>query len=339
VAAPERDANAALGHAAIEGLRRHAFYPLVQLLERLTGGPNTGLASAPWEERIRFRHDPSLAFSISDVVSVRAVRAPGAEPDADAPAFEVTTSFLGLSGGVSPLPAHLAEIVAQEDPDAPRLRDFLDLFHHRLLSFLYRARARCDMPGGWRSDLADPWSRRVLALLGMDVTFGETPGPLRDWRLLRLAPILAERNVTAHAVEAAVADALEPILGKVGVAVELFAGAWIEIPVDQQCRLGRVASLGDLVVGTRVYDVAGRFRVVIGPLGGELYRRFVGECVLREVEEIVNGLVTEPIEHEVILLLGEDATPALKLGTARMGRNSWLGGRRGQVRVRAESAA
>jgi type VI secretion system protein ImpH len=159
--------------------------------------------------------------------------------------------------------------VAQEEVDQTRLRDFLDLFHHRVLTLFHRARARSDLPGGHRADLRDAWSRRVLALLGVDqaaLTRSAAPG----WRLLRWAPLLADRNPTGPAIEAAVEDAVgEEVLAGARAAVEPFAGTWVEIAADELNRLGRSSSaLGrDLLLGRRIFDRAGKFRVVIGPLG------------------------------------------------------------------------
>jgi type VI secretion system protein ImpH len=344
VAPPERPADLDLTAAeAIESARRRGFFPLVQLLERLTGGPPVGCAASPDEEGIRFRHDPALAFSTGDVSRVRALRLPPRPADpggATRLGFEVTTAFLGLSGATSPLPSYLPEEVAQEDPDAPLLREFLDLFHHRLISFLYRAQARADLPGGWRSDLADPWSARLLALLGVDLAAGGS-SPVPGWRLLRLAPLLAERNLSAHSLSAALTDALQEELPGVGVAVEPFAGAWVPVAADQLTRLGSQASrLGhDLVVGQQVFDAGGRFRLVVGPLSAEEYRRCADGAPVRLLEALVAALVTEPLEHEVVLWLAEDAAPSLRLGTSKLGRDAWLGGQRRQERIRIDRAA
>jgi type VI secretion system protein ImpH len=311
------------------------------LLERLAGGPGVGTAASPDEERIRFRHDPSLTFSTADVREVRAVEAAGG-PGGDAPAwYEVTTTFLGLTGGVTPLPQFMAEEVAQEDPDAPRVRDFLDLFHHRLLSLLFRGLVKYDLSASRRADEEDGWTARLLALVGVDVAPGETRPPLPAWRLLRLAPLLAEPALTASALAAAVADALEGELGEVPVTVEPFAGSWVSIADDEVTRLGRQACrLGqDLLVGQRVLDPAGRFRVVIGPLDGEQYRRFVAGEALRRAEELVQALVTEPLDHEIVVSLAEDAAPALRLGASRLGRNTWLGSQRRAATIPAGKAA
>jgi type VI secretion system protein ImpH len=100
------------------------------------------------EESIRFRHDPSLTFATSDVSSIKArPRRAGETGDGpDEPVYEITTTFLGLTGTVSPLPTYMAEEVLHEDHDRPAQREFLDVFHHRIISLFYRAHARTPSP-------------------------------------------------------------------------------------------------------------------------------------------------------------------------------------------------
>jgi len=325
--------------ASIEEARRRGFYPLVLLLERLAGGPPVGSTSDPALERIRFRHDPSLAFPTGDVAAVRELSLPPEPSDPEGQprrGFEVVSTFLGLSGSVSPLPQYLVEEVAQEDPDLPRMRDFLDLFHDRMLALLYRGRARRDLANGWRTDAADPWSPRLLSLLGIDTASAEALPALPVWQILRLAPLLSERTMTAAALAAAIEDALEADLGGARVEVEPFAGAWVSVAPDQLTRLGRQGRLGqDCLVGRRIFDVAGRFLVRIGPLSSAQYGRFAGGEPVRRVEDLVHALVSEPLQHEIVLWLAEEAAPALKLGASRLGKDAWLGGQRRMEQIRA----
>ena len=326
--------------ALVAGARRSGFYPLVLLLERL-GAENEplGMEVSPEDEPVLFRHDPGLAFSTADVVSVRERPRPprASEPEgAERRGWEVVTSFMGLSGSASPLPCYLLDEVAREDPDAPVLRDFLDLFHHRLISLLYRARASRDVPNGWRSDGRDGWTPRLLALCGVEETEASARTSLPVWQLLRLAPILAGRVLTADGLEAALADVLAGDLGSARVTVEPFAGAWVEIAADEQVALGtRASRLGkDLVLGRRVFDAAGRYRVVIGPLSKEGHARFTSGGALRRTTELLDGLVAEPLEREIVLLLLPEAAPQLRLGAARLGRDAWLAGQKREVRLR-----
>jgi type VI secretion system protein ImpH len=328
----------------IEAARQSGFYPLVHLLERLGGdGGPVGTDASPEQEVIRFRHDPALAFSAADVVEVRELQRPAlfSDPDcAERRGWEVVTTFLGLSGAVSPIPLYLSEEVAREDPETPQLRDFLDLFHHRLISLLYRARASRDVPNGWRRDGRDAWTPRLLALLGVDVGEPARGGALPAWRLLRLAPLLAERVVTADALEAVLEDALAEDLGGARVEIEPFAGAWVDIPAGDQVALGvRASRLGELVLGRRVYDAAGRFRVVIGPLTSEGHGRFTYGGALRRVTEVLDALVAEPLEREIVLWLAADAAPQLRLGASRLGRDAWLAGQPRSVRLRVDENA
>ncbi len=317
----------------LDAARRRGAYPLLVVLERLLGGDAAiGTAANFDEERIRLRHDRQLAFRAAEVSGIR-VR----DANRERPVVEITTAFLGLTGAASPLPPYLAEEVAQEDEDAPVRRDFLDMFHHRFVSLFFRARARSDFANGYRSDQTDAWSRRVLALLGRD-----RPPRIEPWRVLRWAPILAQRNVTPAALEAAIADLIAEEIGEVGVAVEPFVGAWVPLDRDDQNRLGRASStLGrDLVLGRRILDRASRFRLVVGPLGREGLVRLRGnEKLLRRIADTVAELCAGTLDFELALWLTPEAAPHLELGVARLGRDSWLGGQVRETRLRMEIPA
>src|SRR5262249_23926536 len=153
-------------------------------------------------------HDPSLAFSNADVVSVVAEDAPALDaPDRAGSRYHITTTFLGLSGGVSPLPDHFAEELASEDVDTPSRTRFLDLFPPGELSLPSGGVAHLDYPREFETGGNDPWSRRVLCLLGSDAFGGDAP-PAESRRLLRLAPLLVGRGRGPHVLRAAVEDEL-----------------------------------------------------------------------------------------------------------------------------------
>ena len=317
----------------LDAARRRGAYPLLMVLERLLGGDAAiGTAANLDEERIRLRHDRQLTFRPGEVSAVRV-----SDVNLERPVVEITTAFLGLTGASSPLPPYIPEEVAQEDEETPSRRDFLDLFHHRFVSLFFRARARSDFANGYRSDQTDAWSRRVLALLGRD-----RPPRVERWRVLRWSPIFAQRNVTAAAVEAAIADVLSEDLGDVGVAVEPFVGAWVPLEAGDENRLGQARStLGrDLVIGRRILDRASKFRLVVGPLGREGLVKLRGnEKLLRRVADAVAELCAATLDFELVLWLTPEAAPHLELGTARLGRDSWLGGQVRETRLRVDIPA
>jgi type VI secretion system protein ImpH len=325
--------------------RRAGFYPLLVLLERLHPDRAPWGTALPAEEGIRFRHDPSLAFSTGDVGTVERRKIQPDPEDITAEAkevVEITTTFLGLTGAVSPLPSYFAEEVLHEEGDS-RQREFLDIFHHRVVSLFYRARAKYDVPNSRHSAGADAWSRRLLELLGYDST-GARPERfgVPAWRLLRLGAVLAERDLTAPALEAVLADLLDEDLGDAGVSVEQFVGTWAEVAEDQLSRLGRsCTALGrDLLLGRRVFDRAGKFRIVIGPLSRDGYARFSESGgPLRRIAELVATVASDHLEYEVVLWLSREAAPSMQLtstGKTRLGKNAWLGGQAREARVRVQ---
>jgi predicted component of type VI protein secretion system len=74
--------------------------------------------------------------------------------------------------------------------------------------------------------------------------------------------------------------------------------------------------------------------VVIGPLSEEGHRRFTSGGGLRRTTELLDGLVAEPLEREIVLVLSPEAAPQLRLGSARLGRDAWLAGQKREVRLR-----
>jgi type VI secretion system protein ImpH len=324
--------------------RRAGFRALMLVADRVRPGAASALggAASPQEEEIRLRNDPSLAFPLADVEGVRVVTIPAEAGTAGVPrrVLQITTTFLGLTGTVSPLPPHVAEEVAQEVAEGGEARTaaFLDLFHHRALSFFHRAGAKHDVAAGALSDQSDDWSRRMLALVGRDGEDGASAGDEPRWRALRYAPLLVERALTAAALEACLADVLGGELHGGGVAVEQFVGSWVALAPDERTRVGRSATeLGrSFVLGARVFDRAGRIRVVLGPLDADGYVRFSAPERIAGLRRTVRALAGGDLDLEIALRLAPRAAPGFVLsssGRNRLGRNTWLGHQSAEMQV------
>src|SRR5262249_40904200 len=217
--------------AWLERARRTGFRSVVALIERLTpGAARVGEAGPAELEPIRFHHDPALVFSSADVTSGVGESLPALHAvERTGRRYHVTTTFLGLSGSVSPLPDHFSDELAVEDADTPVRSRFFDIFHHRVLSLLYRGQSKYDYPSEYEPGGTDRWSRRVLALLGIDA-FASDATPFEVGRLLRVAPLLSARGRGPHVLRAAVEDDLLGDLGpRAGVAIRELLGSWIEL--------------------------------------------------------------------------------------------------------------
>jgi type VI secretion system protein ImpH len=323
-----------------------AFRPIVAFLERqLPGAVRIGEEGPAADEPIRFRADTSLAFPTASIseITPRPGHTSIGEPTTR---VEVVATFLGLVGSVSPLPSYFAEEILQTEADSPTARDLLDVFHHRVLSLLYRAVSRYSPAHEFSADASDRWSLRTLSLAGQDPSSSATTVP--RWRLLRWAPLLAWNRCSTWQLEAALEDVLKGELDPgASVKIEQFVGTWVAIPEAEQITLGmQHSTLGkDMVLGTRIFDLSSKIRLAIGPLRHVTYRRFQDEARIKALIDSTLALFfKDPMEPELALNLAAGNSPAMRLvagGGCRLGVDSFLGSPDGpaQSGEPAESAA
>ncbi len=260
---------------------RFGFFQAVRLLEwlaRESGGAPIGCAGPPSAEAVRFRVPSLLSFPPSEVAGLRP-SAPGGAP-------ELSVTFLGLIGPSGVMPRHYTERIARlvNDPNAVEryaLRDWLDLFHHRLISHFYRAwtkyrlwaaRERATGPD------PDPFTTVIQAFVGLatpglsrrgSLTAADTgpaPGPPRKLAYLSddttrfFSGHFSRRPRTAAGLESIIST----FLG-LPARVEPFRGQWLAVEPGDRAAMG-VALGGAPVLGERVWDVQSKFRVRIGPI-------------------------------------------------------------------------
>jgi len=235
----------------------------------------------------------------------------------------------------------MPEEVALEDQDHRIRRDFLDLFHHRILSLLYRSVARYSPTREHVAKEVDPWLRRFLAVAGLDRYSGPLSEELPEGYFLRLLPLFASRSRTRDGLELALHHALGDALGgKAKIQIEQFVGRRVEVDSSQRSQLGvKNHILGqNSVLGGRVYDRSNRFAIRIGPLDSENYQGFMeGGQQLSLMRTVVASYCRRPLDYDVRLDLAADAVPQFRLSTSqgrRLGRQTWLRGQQAaQVHV------
>jgi type VI secretion system protein ImpH len=348
VASPQRTANDPVAGVAPESAALHAdvighatrwdFYVTVGMLERLTPeATRVGGDGPPTRESIRFRHDSSLAFSAGDVTRVEFVEVPRAPSEAlerRRYRYEVTTSFLGLTGSASPLPLFMSEEIEQAQDAGQMRRGFLDIFHHRLVSFVFRIGVKYDIAREFSQDCTDPWTRRILALAGLDEWAGRRTKYIPAWRLARLAPLLASRVRSARVIETALQDLCAEALGEARVKMVQFAGGWVPLDPTQRTLLAKSNSIlgQSSVLGVQCFHRAGKAVIRIGPLHENFRRFLVDGDMYPVVRELLELMSPEPIDFELDLVLDAHARPPFFLGRSagqRVGVDTWLSSRAG----------
>lgn len=301
----------------------YSFFQLVSLLERLYR-PETSVGTEGPAERelLRLRPELSFAFPVSDVAGLEEIRK-------DPPRFRLTTTFLGLYGTTSPLPPFYTEdLMAREDGDDP-VRAFLDMFHHRLLSLLYRSWAKYRYHVQFEPSGKDRFSERIFAFLGLGTEEVSRRTGLPSTRLLRYAGLLSQRPRSASALQGLLSDFFDDI----DVHIEQCTARWVPIPKEQQpaiglnnCGLGQDCTLGDKVLSRQ-----SSFRISIGPMRHDTFVKLLpGSSGMRTLSALVQWFVQDRFDMDVELLLRADNAPVVRLsskeeeGLSRLGQTSWL---------------
>lgn len=321
---------------------RFNFFQAVRLLEQAAGRRQPGDQPArspvghdqsPAEEVVRFRALPSHTFPSSEIAHF----AEPVETDSDRPP-EMTVSFLGLIGPAGVLPQHYTQLVIDRIRRKDHsLRDYLDLFHHRLISLFYRA---------WRKYHFYVQYERA-AELGVEDLFTQTLYCLVGWGTPRLrgrqeildeawlyyAGHFARYPRNAYALEQIVADFFH-----VSVEIVQFVGQWLYLDRGDQSttpRAGQYAgchnTLGlDVVIGERVWGVENKFRLRLGPLTYTRFRQFspLGELLV-PLCQLARSYVGPDYDFDVQpVLLAEEVPPCQLAGGggdgAYLGWNTWL---------------
>lgn len=295
----------------------------------------------PEREVVRFRTSNSLAFPACEVVDLEHAQR-RVEGESSPPVM--TVAALGLTGQLGALPAHYSDLVLHRVRSRDTaLRDFLDLFNHRSVSFLFRAFAKQHLAASFeRAALGmskdESFTNALRALVGRGTGGRRKRLHTSDEAAVHFAGHFSRRVPSVVRLEAILSAYFEQ-----PVAAEQFCGDWILLGIDERSRLptagatrGRHAQLGrDLMLGSRAFDVCGWFRLRVGPMTYAEFREYlpIGKR-LRPFCEMVRSYVGHGLRFDVRPVLAAGEAPRCHLGselpdTPRIGWNTWLGGTSG----------
>jgi type VI secretion system protein ImpH len=307
--------------ALLEGqAARMDFFQVLRLIENAYPQlPRIGSSLRPRDDAVRFGQDPALVFHPAALGQY--VRA-----GADARA-RLAVNFFGLLGANGPMPTHITEYVRdrlRHGGDATLLA-FLDVFHHRMLSLFYRARASAEPTISLDRADGDRFSVFVGSMFGLGAPALRERDEIGDFAKLHFAGLLANKARPASGL----GNILRAYFG-LPMHIEQFVGHWMPLPPEIQSRVGRSEDgnrLGaSLLLGRKVWDCQNKFRIVIGPLAYDDYRRFMpGGDSLKRLLAWVRTYVGLALDWDVRLVLKKEETPPLRLGgPLRVGWSTWL---------------
>lgn len=300
---------------------RQDFYALLRRIENLwRDRPRLGRALRPLDEPVRLAQDADLDFAPAPVSSLG--------QDSGAPAPRLGVRVFGLFGPHGALPLHLTELARSRERqhgDAA-LRAFIDIFHHRMLLLFYRAWAQAQPA----VDLDRRDDARIDAIVG--ALGGLAPAAARrrdnvsdDTKRQHIAHL--GRGVrTAEGLE----HTLAALLG-VPVRVENFVGHWLPLRREDRTRLGLGGASSRIgigaVAGDAVWDRQSSFRIHVGPLSAEQYRRFLpGGAAVRMLRDWVRQYVGFDLVWDLRVALTAPDVQGVQLGADfPLGHATWLG--------------
>lgn len=327
---------------------------LIELFAREQGFENVGTSAPYASEGIRFKGYAARSFSPNEIISVHA--------DKDS-VCAITVAFIGLFGPNGVLPQHDTQKVIDEKPtqqiatsvpddeendqqashfsQPPRhayaLKDFLDLFNHRTVSLFYRAVTKYRLPFGFEDkyrfegdDSGDDLIRRVLgSLAGLGTEGLEQKQTFPDEFLIEFSGLFRSHSKNAVSLS----QILTHRLG-IATSIQQFSGQWLHLsrsnlsymptrskPDGQNCELGSC-----FIVGDRIWDVNGKFRIQIGPAALEEFNAMLpGSKKLIEIAQIARSYVGPQFDFDIQIELLATEVPQIQLdGTQQLGFNTWL---------------
>ncbi|MGF1526048.1 MAG: type VI secretion system baseplate subunit TssG [Candidatus Competibacterales bacterium] len=294
----------------------HDFFLVLRQLECAhPKAPRWGRAKRPADEPVRLGQAPHLHFPPRTLA--RLEQRQGFPP-------RLLSYFLGLFGPQGPLPLHLTEYVFERQH---RLQDdtlarFADIFHHRLLTLFYRAWADPNPAINFDRPDDDRFGDHLGALFGLGIASLYHRDALPD---------LVKRHFAGHLVpQARNPEGLVAMIRgyfRLPVALEEFVPHWLTLGPDEHCLLGEPeGQLGMAVIGGRVWQCQHQFRLVMGPLGLDDYRRLLpGGDSLKALVALVRTYAGDELAFDVNLILRRQEVPPVVLGSqGQLGWTTWL---------------
>jgi len=345
MARPRRTAIGSVKDELFRHPYRFEFFQAVRLLWLIrsqelgpSGAQNVGENASPQRECVHLKGILSHRFPAVEVGEIKD-SAPAGVP-------ELSVAVMGLYGAMGVLPTHDTQRLIDKRRDTNGEVAFLDLFNHRVLSLFYRAWAKHFLPVNYeqsfhrfpdrdsnKSNLdgsnLDVVSNSLLALAGAGLPSLQNRLEFADTTFAFFAGHFSRQPKAASSLAQMIR-----VVFDVPVTITHFVGQWLQLNESTRSEMasperidGQNAQLGSgFILGDRVWDIGGKFRVTLGPLD---YQQMLSYCPwnekLKRLFQLTKAYVGPQLEFDIQLELHAAEIPPLQLGSLQaLGTNSWL---------------
>ena len=301
-------------------IREYSLFQAVLQVMRCLSEAHPSLDDDALYDLLEFRANPGLGFPGHDIDRLEFFI------EHDRLRARLRLNVLGLCGAGSPLPAFYGEQALADGVNGNPTCDFLDLFHHRLHRLMLPIWRKYRYRVCFQAGASDPFSEQMFALIGLG---GRDIRGAAQLDCKRLLPYLGLLSLRAHS-----AALIETVLRYYFKHARLFIEQWVERKVviadQQRNRLGSANSrLGyDQVLGSRVADRSGKFRVHVQGLDWHRFHAFLPTGPdFQALCSLVRLTARDPLEYDLRLVLAAGEIRPLHLGQhnlCRLGWTSWL---------------
>lgn len=253
------------------------------------------------------------------------------------PRPKLAVSFFGLFGASGALPEHYTQMIIERVRQKDyTLREFLDIFNHRLLSLFYRTWEKHSFPVAFETAAAnheeDTLTQAIWGLIGHRLSTSRGRMSMSDDCFLYYSGPFSSKRPSLESLRACVQD-----FTGVVAEVEPLVGQWLILDEADQSRMetplagmSMGCALGiDTIAGQRVWDVENRFRICLGPVDWDTLSDLMPtRPQLRVLTDFVRRFVGPQFEFDFqVLLLGAEVR-GMQLDENQdfcLGWNTWLG--------------
>lgn len=295
------------------------------------------------DEPVRFRSQVSLGFPPADITSLAFEESNDDDQLSSSKknGVQLEVGFWGLIGPAGALPNHYTQLAIDRGHQKDfAIRDFLDGFSHRQLSFFFRAWEKYFPAAGFERAIAsatpeaDLIRESLLAIVGRGTKSVRDRCEAADDALIYYGGHFVDRP-TADSLRAIVSD----FLGLPARILSLF-GQWLELPRPERTRLGMAdghCAMGfDTVVGGRTWDAGSKFRIQVGPVGWKDFEALMPtKPTLPRICQFIRSYVGMEYDFDLQVILRREEIPFCRFSDSvsesveedvrpYLGWNTWL---------------
>ncbi|WP_395479950.1 type VI secretion system baseplate subunit TssG [Candidatus Curculioniphilus buchneri] len=302
---------------------RFSLFSLLRYIDaRSNSAYPLGRAPLPRYDIIRLGQSPTMVFVTQQIASIVTNKVKRKR---------IEIYDFGLFGPDGPLPLFLTEYAYQcqhQDNDA-RLTEFFNLFHHRLITLLYRAWA--DTQACISLDRSDShrFNNYVACLIGKKYS-------LQDNNRLSLVCYYMSGHFTRRIRNSSGLVQILEHYFRVPVTLRENLFSWITLSENQQFKLSKSIPLGyRSYLGIAIPDRKLTIEIILGPLSKQQYQDFMINSSksrsmygrkLTELSNLVQQYFGFEYNWQLRLILNKNHYKSCCLNWAySLGRNCWVG--------------